>query len=344
VAFVAVDINRYKVIIDVERYDQATSTYNLLDWYRVFNDRIEALGALADLYGPEEFTYSEFILMAEKNRKFIIAGMKDAGHSYEQIDRNLKCYFGYEDYPPTMQDFINYKERYAKETEQEFMPLVKNIINGVGTDNILPISLYRLDNAIPVKSIDMKTIAWRHRTSSFDGMDNEKHNLIIARAITHSLNIEDYKTLEEIPRGYGWENNLYFQNKKIAWAEVDLSAPDFVLLDAFKNWIIETREDINQREKLSDVKLVDNHQIKKSNIKKWHSMRVIPFLDLKILTCYEKVQLTMKQIGDIIYPDEFDIDTTEKVRKTLSPLVNDIMNYKYLDMILKQATAERHAL
>ncbi|CDJ78469.1 Hypothetical protein SMB2099_3855 [Serratia marcescens SMB2099] len=48
----------------------------------------------------------------------------------------------------------------------------------------------------------------------------------------------------------------------------------------------------------------------------------------------------MKQYGDILYFDNFDIDNTEKVRKTLIPLVSEIFSGGYLNNLLKKIIAE----
>ena len=62
-----------------------------------------------------------------------------------------------------------------------------------------------------------------------------------------------------------------------------------------------------------------------AEIKKWNKHKLLPCLDLLIWSNIENVHITNKVLGTVLYPQEFDMDPTERVRKTVGPLVHKVM-------------------
>lgn len=111
---------------------------------------------------------------------------------------------------------------------------------------------------------------------------------------------------------------------------VDLGAPDETVVEAFKSWLrsvrkIEGMDGSELPEKLSD-KLIN----------RWVDSAILPYLDLKIYAQLEGIDIPLHVLGNAIFSDAVEIDTTEAVRKTTR---------QHAEKALKQAHGIlRHAL
>lgn len=70
--------------------------------------------------------------------------------------------------------------------------------------------------------------------------------------------------------------------------------------------------------------------LKLPEIKKAIENRVIPYLDLEIWAEITGVKITQNTMGNALFPDTPDIDTTEKIRRTVRPLAHEVMKHGWL--------------
>ncbi|ENR1380707.1 TPA: DUF6387 family protein [Yersinia enterocolitica] len=295
-------------LVDVRKYDEITKDFDPLQYYVSFVKRREALFHLEYIEGLKKETYEEYL---------------DAGDDFV-----------------SEADFIKERQDEISIEQMELLPFVTRLIAG---DNV---SIFQEDIKFgdgwqlqtPIRTIDMKGIAFEnHRNGIFGGMSDEVHNNLIFKIICGDANGDDIRDLRCIPDGYGWpELGL---NQRV-WAEIDVNTPDEILIEAFKNWLKEAKKMPVFTDKDIPYHLLSEGVMKSNHIKKWYSLRVLAYLDLKIYALISGVRITMKQYGDILYFDEFDIDATEKVRKTLIPLVNEIFSGGYLNNLMKKIIAE----
>ena len=68
----------------------------------------------------------------------------------------------------------------------------------------------------------------------------------------------------------------------------------------------------------------------------WAKSRVLAFIDLVIWSDYSGEALTQHAIGEWLFPAA-DIDSTEKVRKTVNPLVDEIYMPGFLEWLSHEA-------
>ncbi|WP_140919729.1 DUF6387 family protein [Limnobaculum xujianqingii] len=300
-------------MVDVKTYDELSKDFKLIDYYLSFKKRESALEHIENITLIRNDTYEDYV----------------NSFSLDDEDKPLA------------------KEEYEVDKEQQILvetiDLIKVILRILAGDNvsIWEEDLIHIRRGIkePIKLIDMKDIAFKNRYCGFmGGMSNESYNEIIAKAIHQNASLEDLHKLKEIPDGYGWAEDQI--NEGLVWAEIDLNAPDDILLDGFKNWLVRARAHHNTiNGNVTHHSSVKNN-VKPAHMKKWHSMRVLAYLDIKIFSSFINAPLTLNQYADALYFDEPDIDTTEKVRKTLIPLVNEILSGYYLNNLMKKITSE----
>ena len=296
-------------LIDVKKYDEITKDFELIQYYIAFEKRRVALFQIDYIQELEKETYKEYI---------------DAGNDSISEEEFIACK----------------KDKISLE-KFELLYFIERIIAG---DNA---AIYEEDLVYadgwqyqtPIRLFDIKDIAFESpRDCLLDRMDNDSYNETLGKMIIGKYDLEDLKKYEYIPDGYGWPTLGINQR---VWAEIDVNTPDDILIEAFKRFI----KDARAHPSFADRACFDRYSkgdIKSSHIKKWHSLRVLAYLDLKIFSSISnpKSGLTFKNYGDIIYFDNFDVDNTEKVRKTLIPLVSEIFSGGYINNLLKKIIAE----
>ncbi len=71
-------------------------------------------------------------------------------------------------------------------------------------------------------------------------------------------------------------------------------------------------------------------------------MRILPFLDLALWQMMEGLTLPHHRVASALYPDEFDVDLTERVRKVTRPLAEQLIDHDFLEDDLRPlAEAQR---
>lgn len=295
-------------MIDVKKYDEETKGFDLLHYYVSFERRRMALYNIEYIDELVNETYNDFL---------------EEGND-----------------PLSLDEYNFHKSEKIKSELVELILPVTQIIAGKGAllneDDIDCARTGVLQ--IPIKTIDMKSIAFlNQRNGLFGGMPDENYNELISRIIHGEASGDDIGCLRDIPDGYGWPT--IGLNQRV-WAEIDVNTPDDILITAFKNWLIEVRKLPCLNEQGIPYHLFSEGNVKSSHLNKWFSLRVLAYLDLKIIASITNTKLTLKNYADIIYVDQYDIDTTEKVRKTLIPMVNEIMSEGYLNNLLKKALSE----
>lgn len=117
-----------------------------------------------------------------------------------------------------------------------------------------------------------------------------------------------------------------------AFAEVDLSAPDELVIADFKRWLARIRKD-----KSFDHSPVGRFTDKE--LARWVSNRALPYIDLTLMARVLDQPLPHFWAGTIIFPGR-DFDPAEKVRKTVAPLAGELLAYSMIEA-LKRAERKK---
>ena len=114
-----------------------------------------------------------------------------------------------------------------------------------------------------------------------------------------------------------------------AWLIVDLNAADKQIIDDFQSWLKVIRELLNVK--------APKTTFSENKFKQWTNSRVLPYIDLSLWSRAENVWIKDKLYGDILFPEEIDIDTTERIRKTTRPLARRLLTGTTLAALQLQA-------
>ncbi|MEE9338701.1 MAG: DUF6387 family protein [Methylococcaceae bacterium] len=116
-----------------------------------------------------------------------------------------------------------------------------------------------------------------------------------------------------------------------ALLSIDLDATDEQLEEDFSLWLSQQRAINNQgyrRQKFAS-----------KDINKWIKYRILPYLDLTLISDWEGNSLTQNKLGRMIFPNEFDIDLTERVRRSVKPIADSLLSFKAMEALYLQARA-----
>jgi hypothetical protein len=115
--------------------------------------------------------------------------------------------------------------------------------------------------------------------------------------------------------------------------DINLRASDELLVSEFKDWLAEKRrvskEDITLRKKFT-----------KTDYEDWHKSRLLAYWDLKVISRNEGFSIPQHILGEALFPNELDIDTTERVRKIIQKKHEFIVSEQCMSALYAQATSE----
>lgn len=115
---------------------------------------------------------------------------------------------------------------------------------------------------------------------------------------------------------------------------VNLSLPDYVLIDHFKQFLVNCR---SQRKDIYSTK-----PYRQPDFNEWIRFGVLPYLDLKIWEIGEKVTIPNRVMADAIFLHGECGEET--VRKTIKPLVESILTEDSINRLIAKAALELSAM
>lgn len=116
-----------------------------------------------------------------------------------------------------------------------------------------------------------------------------------------------------------------------AMLTIDLSATDEQLTNDFNDWLKSHRLTTNSR--------VREKRFSSKDFSKWINFRILPYLDLTLIADAEDKTLTQNMLGRILFPDEYNVDLTERIRRSVKPIAEQLLEKKVLESLHIQAKA-----
>jgi hypothetical protein len=118
-----------------------------------------------------------------------------------------------------------------------------------------------------------------------------------------------------------------------ARVSIDLSATDEQIKKDFNQWLAECREvtDIKTQKKL----------FRQADFDYWIEYRVIPYLDLVLVAKLAGKKITQNKLARLIFPDIYDVDIVERLRKVTKPLAEDLIDYHKIMALYAQNYSEK---
>jgi hypothetical protein len=81
-------------------------------------------------------------------------------------------------------------------------------------------------------------------------------------------------------------------------------------------------------------------KITKDDLANWHRYAVLPYFDLTNWAASQGAEISQPVLGRALFPDEYDVDLTERIRKVVSPYAQRIGNSAFSNALMMQALAD----
>ncbi|MDN7724977.1 DUF6387 family protein [Burkholderia gladioli] len=157
----------------------------------------------------------------------------------------------------------------------------------------------------------------------------------------------EYRKASEVFLRDDWDHHAYDVLAVPAWkmmtdiglnlmgqvsVKVDLFSSEEKLVDDFRKWLRVTRAALD----------IPNLQrrFKGGDFDRWYQNRILAYLDLSFWAQINGIQLTNQVIGVALFPDEFNVNLAERVRKVVAPLALSAASPPYLEALFSQALEE----
>ena len=112
-------------------------------------------------------------------------------------------------------------------------------------------------------------------------------------------------------------------------AEIDLAAPNELILNDMKRWLGAARK----RYGLPEAKIFSAVEQRK-----WKSLQILAYLDLSIWAKVESLLIPYAVMGNALFPDQRDIDIVDRVRRVVRPKAEMLMNFDTMEIMQRQVS------
>lgn len=131
----------------------------------------------------------------------------------------------------------------------------------------------------------------------------------------------------------GWideRKDVIAKHPHLAQVLVDLNATDQQIIADFSKWLTNKRAEANT----TDINnYYSDEKITIKSIHEWSTSRVLAYIDLTNYASLRESFIPNHLMGDLLYPDQFDINLAERVRKKIKPLANKLQNAQFLSAL-----------
>lgn len=95
--------------------------------------------------------------------------------------------------------------------------------------------------------------------------------------------------------------------------EVDMFAPDSMIISSFQEWLKAAREVFD---------LPSRNLFTPAEIRKWSKFQILPFIDLTVWAELAAVKIPDQAMGVALFPNEHDVSLNERIAKVVRPMAN----------------------
>jgi hypothetical protein len=113
--------------------------------------------------------------------------------------------------------------------------------------------------------------------------------------------------------------------------EIDLSASDEQLIDNFSRWLLLQRESTSNKR---------SARITKAHFKDWAESKVLAYFDLVTIAKIDGLRISNHMLGDLLFPDEIDVDVSERIRKVTKVKANKVFSVQTIEVLEAQIKEE----
>ena len=114
-------------------------------------------------------------------------------------------------------------------------------------------------------------------------------------------------------------------------ALVELSAPDEVLVEHFRDFVQKYKQELG----LKQVRRFSN-----VDFAKWRKHKLLEYMDIEVFARRHDIRLTQQQIGIALFPDEYHISLDDRIRRTVKPMAEYMLKSSTVIALLRQGDTE----
>lgn len=128
-----------------------------------------------------------------------------------------------------------------------------------------------------------------------------------------------HQSVEDRQKNLGYDAS-YLGNSAIA--VINLDSPDDVLISQFKNFLASRRTilGVDALEKIPS----------KFNFSSWAQYQILGYFDLQLFATTQRCRLTDRQIGELLFPGEFNVDLSDRIKDTTRGWVKKVFSNENL--------------
>jgi hypothetical protein len=116
-------------------------------------------------------------------------------------------------------------------------------------------------------------------------------------------------------------------------AIVNLDSTEDQAMEDFRNWYRKTKSALGMESRRKPISEQDKEQ--------WSRNGVLAFADLQTWAMQEDVEITNQLYGLALFPEEFNVNLAERIRKGVEPLTKTLLSHEFLGSLRLQLLAEK---
>lgn len=165
-----------------------------------------------------------------------------------------------------------------------------------------------------------------------DRKEEIENDLSVLRDISDGAIWDRLDERKSIWRKYSYPIANIIDYGNHAFLEINLDASDEQILTEFKDWLSEARG--------GDIEFL-KRQFSASDFDDWRASRVLPYWDLTSFAAINNATIPLHVLGEALFPDEFGVDLTERVRKVTKKKCHFLFSEHVLNALHVQAFSEK---
>jgi len=139
------------------------------------------------------------------------------------------------------------------------------------------------------------------------------------------------KELLDVPLWRAYEN-LGMNDLSDVFVRIDLHATEEKILGEFRQWLRNIRHEKGIQ--------APSRRIGDSDVSDWLSYGLLPYLDLTNWAEANDKVITQQVIGVALFPDEYEVNLAERIRKVVAPMARAVANESFTDAFRAQLLSE----
>ncbi|MGD7035134.1 DUF6387 family protein [Methylotuvimicrobium buryatense] len=144
---------------------------------------------------------------------------------------------------------------------------------------------------------------------------------------------EDKNLFDMAFRPHVLNDKQYIDYWNEALVTINLNATDAQIKNDFDKWLTSFRKKIGSQHEKKLLTQVDFDY--------WVNYGVIPYLDLVLIAKIEGKKITQHKLARLIFPNEYDVDVVERIRKVSKPTAELLIKNKIYETLILQLAYEK---